>query len=160
MVRICAVLLGAMEQSRETEGRLAGRWRLVCAGVFVVIAAGAVVFHVAGRHKFAIWPYPCGFKQRTALPCAGCGFTTAATYFAQGRIGKAFYAQPAAGFFCCAFVLIGVLSLVMAVTGRYFLFVRRFFADVKLRYVILIVIVIFACGWAVTLARALVQNQT
>jgi len=39
--------------------------------------------------------------------------------------------------------------------GRYLCFAKRFFAEVKVRYVIIGVIIIIACGWMVTLARAL-----
>jgi hypothetical protein len=36
-----------------------------------------------------------------------------------------------------------------------FRFVERFFAEVRLRYIILAIVIIIAAGWAVTLARAL-----
>jgi hypothetical protein len=47
------------------------------------------------------------------------------------------------------------LALLIAVFGVYSGFVSRFFAEVKIKHVILALIIIIAAGWAVTLARAL-----
>ncbi len=52
-------------------------------------------------------------------------------------------------------VVVAFLALFTAIFGVYFEFIRRFFAQVKIRYIILALLVIIACGWAVTLARAL-----
>ena len=59
---------------------------------------------------------------------------------------------------CCVLVVVALLALFTAVFGVYFNFVKHFFAEVKIKYIILAVIVIIAAGWAVTLARALVAN--
>ncbi len=98
---------------------------------------------------------PCGFKQRFGLPCPTCGMTTSMIAFCQGKIIEAFYIQPAMGLFCCVLVIIAVLSLFTGVFGVYFEFIRRFFTQVKIRYIIAALLVIVAAGWAVTLARAL-----
>jgi len=49
------------------------------------------------------------------------------------------------------------LALFTAVFGVYFRFVKRFFAEVKIRHIIVALLVIIAAGWAVTLARALAE---
>lgn len=81
--------------------------------------------------------------------------TTATIAFAQGEILKAFYIQPAAGLLCSIMVFGAFLAFFIAVFGVYFHFIKRFFAEVKVRYIILILLIIIAAGWAVTLARAL-----
>jgi hypothetical protein len=101
----------------------------------------------------------CGFKQRTNLPCPSCGMTTATLAFTQGNIAKAFYIQPAAALLYCAVVLAGGLAFFVAVFGVYFGFITRFFTEIKIRYMILALIVIVTCGWAVTLARAVAEQN-
>ena len=101
----------------------------------------------------------CGFKQRYGLPCPTCGMTTAVLAFAQGKIFEAFYIQPACALLCCVLVVIAFLAFVIAIFGVYFRFLERFFAEVKVRYIILALIVIIAAGWAVTLARALAVSN-
>lgn len=130
---------------------------MVCLAVLVYFGAFALVAHYQvdmGRHLGY-----CGFKQRTNLPCPSCGMTTATLAFAQGNIAKAFYIQPAAGLLYCATVLAGGLAFFVAVFGVYFDFIKRFFAEIKIRYVILALIIILASGWAVTLARALATQN-
>ena len=85
--------------------------------------------------------------------------TTATLAFARGNIAEAFLIQPAVGLLYSAAVLAGSLAFFIAVIGLYFDFVRRFFAEVKIRYMILAMIVILACGWAVTLARAVATQN-
>jgi hypothetical protein len=154
-----------MQSSQELNNgkffrRLSWRGRIVAAVIPLGVAVFFAVFWVAGRYKLTLWPYPCGFKQRYELPCPGCGMTTASMAFAQGRILEAFYIQPATALILCGIVATAVFGVFVAVTGRYFVFLERFLADVKVKYVILALAIIFACGWAVTLARALAaKNQ-
>ena len=84
---------------------------------------------------------------------------TSASAFAQGKILEAFYIQPAAALLCCVLAVSAFLALLMAVFGVYFGFIKRFFTEVKIRYIILALIVIIAAGWAVTLARALAAHH-
>ncbi|MHC4207634.1 MAG: DUF2752 domain-containing protein [Planctomycetota bacterium] len=130
---------------------------IVCVGIIVFFA----VFALAGYYKIDMgrWLGYCGFKQRTGLPCPGCGMTTAVLAFAQGRIFEAFYIQPACGFLCCVMVIAAVLAFIIAVFGVYFRFIERFFREVKLRYMILALVIIFVAGWAVTWARTLAANN-
>jgi hypothetical protein len=131
--------------------------RLAAAIICLAVAAFFGVFALAGHYKIDMgrWLGYCGFKQRTGLPCVTCGMTTATLAFAQGKILEAFYIQPACGLLCCVAVIAGVLAFFTAVFGVYFGFIKRFFVEVKLRYIILALLIIIAAGWAVTLARAL-----
>ncbi len=130
---------------------------IVCLGIILFFAA----FALAGYYQIDMgrWLGYCGFKQRTGLPCLGCGMTTATLAFAQGRIFEAFYIQPACGLLCSIMVIAAILAFIIAVFGVYFRFIERFFAEVKLRYMILALIIIIAAGWAVTLARAVAANN-
>ena len=130
---------------------------IVCLAVVAYFGAFALIAHYEvnmGRHLGY-----CGFKQRTGLPCVSCGMTTATLAFAQGNIGEAFLIQPAAGLLYCAAVLAGGLAFFVAAFGVYFDFIKRFFAEIKIRYMILAVIIIIAAGWAVTLARAVAAQN-
>lgn len=46
-----------------------------------------------------------------------------------------------------------------AVFGVYFSFLDRLFARVKLRYIVITAIAVFAFGWAVTITRALMAGD-
>ncbi len=85
--------------------------------------------------------------------------TTATLAFAQGKIFEAFFIQPACALLCSVLAVIAFLAFVIAVFGVYFRFLEHFFAEVKVRYIILALIVIIAAGWAVTLARALAAGN-
>ncbi|MHC4265928.1 MAG: DUF2752 domain-containing protein [Planctomycetota bacterium] len=98
---------------------------------------------------------PCGFKQRYELPCPSCGMTTSSVAFIQGHIGQAFYIQPAGAFLCCLLVISAFLAFLIAVFGVYFRFLKVFFEQVKLKYVIIAFLIIIAAGWMVTLSRAM-----
>lgn len=130
---------------------------IICLGVVIYFTA----FALAGRSKIDPGRYLgyCGFKQRTNLPCPTCGMTTATFAFAQGRIGQAFNIQPAAGLLYSAAVAAAVLALFVAVSGIYPNFIKRFYTEVKVRYMILALVIVLASGWAVTLARALVSQN-
>lgn len=135
--------------------------RFLAGIIFLAIAAGFGLFALAVNDKIDLswWLRPCGFKQRFGLPCPTCGMTTALFAFVQSRIIEAFYIQPAGALLYCILVVIAFLALFTAVFGIYFEFIRRFFAEVKLRYIILALIVIIAAGWAVTLAQALAASN-
>lgn len=128
---------------------------LVCLGIVALLGS----FWAAAHYKIDLWPYPCGFKQKYGLPCPGCGVTTATLAFASGKIFKAFYIQPAGALLCCVLAVAAFLAFLMSVFGVYFDFLKRFFTEVKVKYIILAVIVIFAAGWMVTLARALAAKS-
>jgi len=102
---------------------------------------------------------PCGFKQRHGLPCPTCGMTHSVLAFARGRVFESFYIQPAAALMCCITIIAAFLALLIAVFGLYSRFLDSLFSEMKIRYVIVILIVVIAAGWAVTLARALAANM-
>ncbi len=119
------------------------------------------LFALAGHYNINMgrWLGYCGFKQRYDLPCPTCGITTSAVAFAGGRIFEAFYIQPAGAVLCCVLAVSGILALLIAVFGVYFRFLDRFFAEVKIKHIILALIIIIAAGWAVTLARTLIIDN-
>ncbi len=84
--------------------------------------------------------------------------TTSAICFAQGQIFKSFYIQPAAGLLCTLFLISAVLAFLTAVFGIYFDFLNHI-KEIKLSYIILALMIIIAAAWAVTLARAIVENR-
>jgi len=135
--------------------RILLRERIIAGVVFFVLVGIFAGLAVAAHYKIELYPYPCGFKQIYGLPCPGCGITTSAVAFAQGRIFEAFYIQPAAAFLCCVMVIAVFLAFIMAAFGVNFRFLKRFFAEVKIKYIIFALLVIVVCGWAVTLSRAL-----
>ena len=137
--------------------RATNEQRFISAAFFLFVVCFFGVFALAGHYKVDMgrWLGYCGFRQRTGLPCPTCEMTTATIAFAQGEILKAFYIQPAAGLLCSIMVFGAFLAFFIAVFGVYFHFIKRFFAEVKVRYIILTLLIIIAAGWAVTLARAL-----
>jgi hypothetical protein len=140
--------------------RASANQRLIAAAIFLVIAGGFSLGWLMGRFHFSLYPFPCGFKQRYNLPCPTCGMTTAVIAFSHGHIKDAFYAQPAAGFFCCLSVVTAFFAFLVAVFGIYSPAVDKQLASFKLRYVFVVLFLIFAAGWAVTLARAIVLNSS
>ena len=140
--------------------RASFRQRLTAAFICLAVAALFAVLWLAadGKINLSRWLNPCGFRQRYGLPCPTCGMTSSALAFVQGKIFESFYVQPAGALFCCLLVIAAFFAFLTAVFGIYFRFLERFFAEIKVRHIILAVIVIIAAGWAVTLARALAAN--
>ena len=141
-------------------GHATNQQRIISGAVFLGIAATFGLFALAGHYKTDIgrWLMPCGFKQRFGLPCPTCGMTTSLLAFSQGKIFEAFYIQPAGALLCSIAVVAAFLALFTAIFGVYFEFIKCFFAQVKIRYIILTLLVVIAAGWAVTLARALAAS--
>jgi hypothetical protein len=135
------------------------RQRLIAGGIFVSLTAFFGLFAMTEHYKISMWPFPCGFKQRYDLPCPTCGVTTSVKAFAQGKILRSFYIQPAAGFICSLLVISASFALFIAVSGVYFDFLNSFFSKIKIKYIVFVLIVIVALGWAVTLTRALAANK-
>jgi hypothetical protein len=138
--------------------RASPRQRLIAGSIFLGLVAFFCFFALMGRYKISPWPFLCGFKQRFHLPCPTCGVTTSVIAFSQGKILKSFYTQPAAALFCCVLVISACFALFVAVSGIYFNFLNSFFSKIKIKYVIFILILIVAVGWAFTMARALAVN--
>jgi len=137
--------------------RVSFRHRLLAGVVFLAIVALFGLFRLAADDKIDIgmWLGLCGFKQKYDLPCPTCGMTTSAIAFAKGKIFEAFYIQPAGALFCWVLICIAFLAFFASGFGVYLRFLKRVFRAVNIKYIILVVIIIIAIGWAVTLARAL-----
>jgi hypothetical protein len=102
------------------------------------------------------WVFPpCGFKQRTGLPCLSCGMTTAVLAFARGDVVGAFLVQPAAAFFCSLLVAAAFFAFLTSVFGVYFNLFDRLAAELKVWHIVVAVLVVLLAGWAVTMAHAL-----
>lgn len=132
------------------------RGRVTAVAVFLVIAGGFGVVNWGERTGLIRWDRvfdPCGFKQRTRLPCPACGMTTAVRQFSVGHIGDAFYTQPAAGLLCVVLAVAGLASLAMAIAGRDFGILARL-RSLRWPYVVIVIVIVLLSAWAVTLARA------
>jgi len=121
-------------------------------GLFVFLALGAL-----GRIDIGLMAGPCGFKQQYSLPCPSCGITTAALAFMRGDVFGAFYIQPAGALACCILVVGAILTFLTAIFGVKFVFLGRFFAEVRVGYILLVVLIVVVAAWAVTLARAIAK---
>ncbi len=141
----------------ETIRRASPRQRAIAGLISLAVFGSLALFGLAGYYQVDMgrWMGYCGFKQRYGLPCPTCGMTTAVLAFAQGKVWQAFYIQPAAAFLCSLMVVAASLCFLVAVSGIYFNFFDRLFAEVKIRHVIVALIIVLAAGWAVTLYRAL-----
>jgi len=61
---------------------------------------------------------PCGFVQRTGLPCPTCGMTTAFSHLMRGRPLKALRTQPFGAVLGVATILAAAAGFWQAVSGR------------------------------------------
>ena len=136
------------------------RVRLKCGLIALVLASLWTIFFLGATGKVDIghWFDPCGFKQKYDLPCPTCGITTSAVYFAQGRILKSFYVQPAGGFICSILAIMLFFTFFTAIFGIYFRFLGSFLAEIKIKYVFLVFVIVILGGWAVTFARAVAEK--
>jgi hypothetical protein len=150
---------GQQPISPKLFSRASASQRLIAVGILLFIAGGFLLAWLMGQFHLTLYPFPCGFKQRYNLPCPTCGMTTAVIAFSHGHIINAFYIQPAAGLLCCLAVVIAFFAFLVAVFGVYSPSIERRLASLKLRYIFAVLLLIFAAGWAVTLARAIAQNS-
>lgn len=136
--------------------KLLVRERVAAWVVLFCVAGGSLLVYCAAKgwvdltYVFGV----CGFKQTYGLPCPGCGVTTAAKLFFSGHIFSAFYEQPAGAVFCCAWLALGAFSFLTAVFGVRFGFLAFANLGRTIKYVVVVGLIVFVCGWAVTLARA------
>jgi hypothetical protein len=98
---------------------------------------------------------PCGFKLKYGLPCPTCGMTGAVKLFCSGEFIASFMAQPAAAFLCMLLIIVGIFAGLEAVLGVN-LWLISFLTDLRnIGYILVIIGLIIALGWLVTLARAI-----
>jgi galactitol-specific phosphotransferase system IIC component len=127
----------------------------------LIVALFATLWGLQKVHfDFGLLFNPCGFKQRTGWPCPACGMTTSVLAFARGQIWLSFKTQPASAFGCLALVVAAFLASLIAIVGVYFKALDRFFEEVKPSRLAIGLLVVISAGWAVTLARALVDRNT
>lgn len=98
----------------------------------------------------------CGLKQRTGWPCPTCGMTTAVLAFARGELAEAFWCQPAAALICMVLVVAALAGMIAALVGVYPRWVQTI-AHMRVRYILLILGIILALGWAVTLWQTFLE---
>lgn len=128
-------------------------------GHLAIVLAGLAIFAIFYMVKADIidpsWHSgPCVFKQTYGIPCPTCGMTTAVKLLFSGKLISAFYTQPGIVMFCLLVAVIAFFSLLSAVLGLNFSFLPPP-GLWRGGYIVLILLIIFAAGWAVTLARAL-----
>lgn len=135
--------------------------RVLAALIFLMVFGLFGLFWAAGTNKVDVGQFfePCGFKQRYGLPCPTCGMVTSTLAFAEGKIFESFYIQPAAAVLCSVLIATAITAFLIAVFGLDFAFVRQLLNAWRVKYVVLVLIIIIAGGWAVTLARALAVNN-
>jgi hypothetical protein len=135
--------------------------RLAAGLIVLALAGGGAILWLAGRGHIDLgfWLGVCGFKQRFGLPCPGCGWTHAGQAFLAGHPIQAFMIQPAAAFFCVAGVVTGIFALLVVVFGIEFGFLRRLFRAVGIKTLVLSAVIVLLAGWAVTLLRAILQDN-
>ncbi len=94
----------------------------------------------------------CGFKERYGLACPGCGITTSCKLFFSGHIVRAFYVQPAGAALCLAIVASWILACITGAFGVQLWIIPpvRIWDGWK---IILVMLIIFAFGWAVSLIK-------
>ena len=155
-----------IKPSQQTKGKqfyykATGKQRLIAAVVLLVILLFSLFCSLAATNiiDIELLLTPCGFKQRHNLPCPTCSMTTSMLYFFKGQILNSFYAQPAAALLACLLVIIAFLAFFIAVFGVYFSFLRRVIAVIRLKYVILVLLIMILASWAVTLTRAFVMRN-
>jgi hypothetical protein len=141
---------------KNTE-KLSPACRLIAFTIFLLIVGGFAFLWVCAKGYVnpGMVLGICGFKQQFQLPCMGCGITTSSMAFVSGDILKAFYIQPAGGVLCSTAVVVAGFSLLIAGFGVDLGLLEKIKWSRIWKYLLVAVIVIFAGGWAVTLARAL-----
>ena len=138
-------------------GKVSAGHRVGAIIVLVACMAMVVTFWSAGQEDVDMSSLfgVCGFKQAYRMPCPGCGVTTSAIAFFRGRLIESFNTQPAGAVLCVGLIAIGVLSIMVGFFGKNFGFLHYPAAVRLLKYIVISLIIVFACGWAVTFSRAL-----
>ena len=146
--------------SGKSRPKISPSGRIVAGCIFGAVAAGFAILWAAEHHWITLGPVlgVCGFKQRFGLPCPGCGWTHAAQAFVAGRIGEAFYLQPAAAMFCVIAVIVAVFALHIAVFGVDLAPLRWARSPGGILTLVLGAVIIILAGWMVTLAQAIAER--
>jgi hypothetical protein len=92
----------------------------ICTGAITVLYTAASIEPSAtgvGTH-LQLGMQPCGFLQRTGLPCAGCGMTTSFAHLVRGHVISSFVAQPFGMFLCILCAASVWAGAYIAITGK------------------------------------------
>lgn len=60
---------------------------------------------------------PCGFVERTGMPCATCGMTTSFAHAADGSLLRSFVTQPAGAIMAITTAMVCLISFYALVMG-------------------------------------------
>jgi hypothetical protein len=146
--------------SEKSSDRISWGGRLAALGVAGMITAGFGILWAAEHQWIRLGPLlgVCGFKQRTGLPCPGCGWTHTAQAFVTGRIKEAFCLQPAAAVFCLAAAVIVLFALQITLLGVDSAPLRWARSPGGIKILIIAAVVVILGGWLVTLAQAIMES--
>jgi hypothetical protein len=97
----------------------------------------------------------CAFQERTGLPCPSCGFTTAFSLFAHGRMLASFIAQPMGSLLAWATAVTVWAGFYIAISGRP---VHRLLRLVPSRYYLLPLLTFALLAWGWKVVFVLMQN--
>jgi len=116
---------GSTTGPQVRESPVAANWRGRAWAAGVAAAALGVLLVAAwlqpagsgvGTHEQLGLP-PCGWYQRTGMPCLTCGVTTAMAWAADGHLGRAFVVQPAGAVLALGLAVTVLLAGYAAVRG-------------------------------------------
>ena len=62
---------------------------------------------------------PCTMLQLSGMPCPSCGMTTAFAFVVRGRLFSAIHVQPAGTALAITTLIITILALECAISGRF-----------------------------------------
>jgi hypothetical protein len=146
--------------SGKSPDRISWAGRLAALGIAGMITAGFGILWAAEHQWIHLGPLlgVCGFKQRTGLPCPGCGWTHAAQAFVTGRIKDAFCLQPAAALFCLVAAVVVLFALQIAFLGVDSAPLRWARSPGGIKTLITAALIVILGGWLVTLAQAIMET--
>jgi hypothetical protein len=90
---------------------------LVCLAILIAALTLTPDPSGMGTHR-ALGLQPCGWLQRTNLPCPSCGMTTSFAYFARGNLSASLWTQPMGTVLAFLAGVAVWVGLYIAVTGR------------------------------------------
>ena len=142
-----------------TSSKVDCRVRVKAAGIFVLCA----FFFAMGRLAASgVWNPQryfglCGFWQKYHLPCPACFMTRAVKLFCEGDIGGSFYIQPGGALLCLGMLITAICSF-LTFLGVDLRFIYCRIAKIRFRYILLILILIIAISWGMTMLRVLLER--
>ncbi len=111
-----------------------------------------------GTHEQLGLP-PCGFAERTHLPCPTCGVTTSFAHFARGEVSEAFRVHPLAGALFVA--LVGATALggsAALLGGRWLERLARANEALRWRRLLSVGLIVWLAYWGFEIVKAVAQR--